>query len=441
MTDLWNIITSDGAELGPMTPLEIRDALREGRVDPFDQVYRSGSKVVQVLVEVDEIFAAAEAASRKSDSIYDEPEDGAAGEPSNHKTTLVAKKSNKTPNHKTIKSQRIVQHKNTPNKRADKPRPQRDKKRFHVTNKRGQSLGPLSAAEVQSLFYRGVLSKNVKVQKDHGSKKIPIQQFIGAYVGAKAKHFKSEHTKMGLGAKGQKWRYPNSRVMEQLRRTAIHNIKTGRTNPFIIAATIALTIVLGYFIANRFLIKNQNSRVHRKSETVVIDIQKKIEKPPETPKIKKKTAPASKVKKKSGNKAVSSKKLKKAKRSYPKPRYKHSLNRPRKQTTYRSSYSSPSKTVRPKRQLAARTPPANPYESQLGNIITISPAKYNPTALAKCQLKCQLTFRDKANRSITAVFFKAQYDKALKTKNGVAVITGRLGKKSGQYRIYLQGVR
>ncbi len=438
MTDLWNIVTSDGAELGPMSPLEIRDAMREGRIDPFDQVCRAGSKVMRDLVEVDEIFAAAEGVSKKkSDSIYDEPEEEASEPNKKHQSTVISKSTPKA-KPKTSSATKIVSPKKPDVEKPRAPISKRDKKRFHVTNKRGQSLGPLSPAEIQSLFYRGVLTKNVKVQKDNTAKKIPIQQFISAYVGAKAKHFKSEHTKLGLRAGGNKWRYPNSQVMEQLKRTAIHNIRSGKNSNYLIAIAIVATVVLGYFALDQLFPKKPLASSSIKSQAVVIDIQKKI-------------APPKNVGKKTEAKKLKhgKPKTKKAKASA-KPRKRKVLtkktrNRSRRKTR-NMTYSAPvRKPVPPyyqkRKKLAARRAPPNPYEARVGGIVTISKAKYSLATLVKCQLKCELPFIDSGRRRITGVFFKAQYEKALRQKKGTAIITGRLEKKSGKYRIYLQGVR
>ena len=55
MVKRWNVYHGND-HLGLKTAKEIREALRQGTLDPFDKVALEGSNIREDLVEVDEIF-------------------------------------------------------------------------------------------------------------------------------------------------------------------------------------------------------------------------------------------------------------------------------------------------------------------------------------------------------------------------------------------------
>ncbi|HET9241575.1 MAG TPA: hypothetical protein VFO10_30190, partial [Oligoflexus sp.] len=55
MEKRWNVYHGNDY-LGLKTAKEIREALRQGTLDPFDKVSREGSNIREDLIEVDEIF-------------------------------------------------------------------------------------------------------------------------------------------------------------------------------------------------------------------------------------------------------------------------------------------------------------------------------------------------------------------------------------------------
>ncbi len=181
MSDRW-LIFKDGHALGPFTPEEIRQSLREGTFDPFDLVAREGSSLRRELVEVDELFftskvvyadeqasaggraaaggGGAFAPSGQMPALRDMTQASQQGAPdvagNGH---LALASSNKA----TLASQvpgRPVGQQNSLRKRR------RDPKHFHVMDPRGRVLGPISAGEIQALFYKGVLDTDVKVMRD-----------------------------------------------------------------------------------------------------------------------------------------------------------------------------------------------------------------------------------------------------------------------------------
>ncbi len=198
MSDRW-FIFKEGKALGPFTPEEIRASLREGTFDPFDLVTREGSSVRRELVEVDELFfsskivyadegpsandpqqnATVDSSSKASPSLSSLPALRDTMQASPQSTDLLAGQGllalAQNDRH-TVASQapsRIVSG------QAHKRR--RDPKHFHLLDSRGRMLGPIGAGEIQSLFYKGVLDKSVRVMRDGSKAQVPVSRFVAIY--------------------------------------------------------------------------------------------------------------------------------------------------------------------------------------------------------------------------------------------------------------------
>lgn len=78
-------------------------------------------------------------------------------------------------------------------------------------------------------------------------------------------------------------------------------------------------------------------------------------------------------------------------------------------------------------------------ESKVDQKVTIGPLSYKVSDVVKCGLKCSVIMRDGSGGQITAVFFKAGFEAALRKKRGRAVIVGTV-KDRGK-SIILQGVQ
>src|SRR5690606_31768180 len=154
--DLWRVYKQDG-ELGPLSAREIREGLRNGTIDPFDLVSREGSKIRVDLVEVDEIFAV-------EDSAEDAPDEPMAqtlretttafSEPLN--TSIAYLHPNLTepgpkPSSRAKAGDRLEAQKTRSRERDDGR--VRGEKKFNLYDKKRGALGPLSANEIQALYF------------------------------------------------------------------------------------------------------------------------------------------------------------------------------------------------------------------------------------------------------------------------------------------------
>jgi len=179
-----------------MTPEEIRIALREGTIDPFDLVAREGSSVRRELVEVDELFNTGQPEQGRSLAGGD-----AALPVGDGFIPMLADAT-----HASVRSGDFVlgqghlelagnnqrtQPTQSPGEAAARPaRPvqkRRDPKHFHVIDGRGRVLGPMSAGEIQSLYFKGVLGRGVYVTRSGSSARVPVGRFVEAYARARGR--------------------------------------------------------------------------------------------------------------------------------------------------------------------------------------------------------------------------------------------------------------
>jgi hypothetical protein len=207
-------IYKEGRSEGPMTAAEIRDGLRDGSFDPFDLVAREGSNVRVELVEVDEIFmnskvvygeGAAEARALPpgaAAALGEELEGGAIpaqGEhtrPNNKSADVrmgnghlaladdsVGKASGGQPRsfHPSYAPGGGSGYHVGGDSGLQQQRNRREPKSYHVMDGRGRVLGPVSAREIQALFFKGVLDKSVVVMKNGSRSRVRVDKFVAVY--------------------------------------------------------------------------------------------------------------------------------------------------------------------------------------------------------------------------------------------------------------------
>jgi hypothetical protein len=475
MAGLWNIYRSDGRQLGPYSASEVREALRDGSIDPFDQVARVGSKLKQSLVEVDQIFLEIDGEVPKVDSVYNQNEEfanrGHNLVPTAHSQPLAGRGARSTAisagRNQAGGAQPMVGI--TPaNRRINQAK--KHAKRFYLFDRRNRLLGPLSAAEIQSLFYRGIIDQDVLVSKDKGERRIPVQQFIAAYVGAKAKKFRSEQTRLHLEPGGQ-YAYPSSRVMEQMSRSVIA-MPIRRTSSFpwlsvlvlAIAMAGAALLVMKYFFPEKLLRPGPRDFEYPQSIQLAGPDQHEIPSPQTTttPQMQRPThhapqqvqqqvvpLPTPEPAPLPTPKPIVKARLKLTSKPTPKPIVRNSRGRltrpppPRampKPIQQQRILPPPSAPVRP--VPAKRPAPLDPYINRVGSIVTVDGASYNAREVSSCGgMKCTITFRDRSGTSFMVVYFRARYQDQLVKAKGRATITGRLSQKDSSYIIYLSGVR
>ena len=180
-----------------MSPAEIRASLRDGTIDPFDLVARDGSSVRRELVEVDEIFFSSKVVYADSPQQVFAPSKAAPAEgnaPAQRDSTQVsnapaALSGDSMPlgvGQVLALAERRGSLAATQVSSQDgggKPRRKnrRDPKRYYLMDGRGRVLGPVSAGDVQSMYYKGVLDRSVRVMKDGSTAQVPVAKFVGIY--------------------------------------------------------------------------------------------------------------------------------------------------------------------------------------------------------------------------------------------------------------------
>ncbi len=503
MSGKWLI--HHGAErLGPWDPAEVRRALRDGRIDPFDLVSREGSQVKLELINVDEIFA-----PQKSDpaptAVIPAAKKGEAAVSDLARTRTQARASKpvapaaladtvtddgKTgrrpaaaPVPESAKNQESAAEASAvrPADPAAEKKPRRkDAKRYFLHDRKKRVLGPLSAREIQSLFYRGIVDQSVKVAKDPKSKPIPVAQFIAAYAGAKAAHFKSFHTRLDLDTTtNHSDGLPNSRVMEELAQIARYkNAFRSPALPIISTLGILLGLVLA-IVAIKYDAFDAQSPFRQwiSSKTgPAPEQQPRVEgraapprnkQVPATRALSQPTAPPI-----ANNtitappkppQATASAPKKTAAKVKPKVRPTTKANSSRRQGSLPQGQRPRSETYVPPRR-----PPVNPapttqvrptttpaaadtnatgvsgvasLATKVGQVTTIGPLTYSPAAVAACSMKCEILFKDSRGLTVTAVFFKGAHEASLKRNGGRATIAGRVAKRGAGYIVYLESVR
>lgn len=297
MEKRWNVYHGNES-LGLKTAKEIREALRNGTLDPFDKVALEGSNIREDLIEVDEIFresppeamqmtedpdgtqvsrilhpaAAApiaadvpltqlapaplpkhlvatqkpkasvpptytSAVSPPSASNYSSPGPSSAA----LLATQPAENLSETPNQ--------YSHESPVFRAQDSEGLKAPLKRYYVLDKE-KVLGPLSAVDIQALFNRGVLGKKVRVQKMGSSRAVPIAQFIQSYAGDRLKELAEDGKipkQIGVGS-------PSSKVLNELARMADSRrmAKNQQNRMYLmLAGIVVLTLIIFSLLVER----------------------------------------------------------------------------------------------------------------------------------------------------------------------------------------------
>ncbi|SMF47139.1 hypothetical protein [Pseudobacteriovorax antillogorgiicola] len=477
----WRVY-KDGKDLGLKTAKDIRKALREGTIDPFDLVSAEGSNIKSELVEVDEIF--------REDTGVDHAPGGATstqmGEPSQSQSKSQPqidiseasppepeggqapkqqpKPATESRQKEEVKEPKPVSQKEVPKteapqtevpreiskspsdsskkKRSSTLAPDKKKsKQFYLIDDKKRVLGPVSAEEIQSLYRRGILSNSVKVQKSEQGKKVPVRQFIASYSG---KRMKALADKANPGKAGN----PSSKVLNEMYQV-MNSKRLVERKAFIPGLSVALLgafLGFGLFFFLDFDPSTPSAPNQSAVEQEVDEPKKSVRKRP------------SQVKKKPKLKRTPAEKDKpKPKRQAKKPKPKPKPPEPAPVRTAPAERRPPptpapraTRRTEPSRQAAVRrtSRPANrgigPIKKAMGKagqVVTVGPLTYNPVELEACGLKCQLKFSDGQGGVLEAVFFKGAYYERLKAKPNGVTLTGSSKIQRGTLVIFIQDVR
>lgn len=431
MEKRWNVYHGNDY-LGLKTAKEIREALRQGTLDPFDKVSREGSNIREDLIEVDEIFReGAESPPESAPPSSSMPEgtvvadrsailEAAAGVGKSAGTGSKAKPKPVEDPDDSEGSEGFAQRNDTGTRNSGK--------RYYLID-REKVLGPLSALEIQSLFNRNMLNKKVRVQKIGNEKTIPITQFISSYSGDRLKELAEDGRipqQIGVGS-------PSSKVMNELARMAnSRRVAQDRKNrAYLVMSFVGL--ILGAFV---YLVYEQSTSepAHRQAVEEEADEQpapttkarpRLIQKAPE-PAPRKETPPPP---------------PKKVEREKPDPKPEPRRPAPRNSAATRVSQSNESsRNTDNIPQQKGPGPIAKAIESA-GRIQTVGPLTFSNSALESCPSKCTLTLFDGTGASMKAVFFKNAYSDTLRSRARGAFLTGNTKMDRGELTLFIQDVR
>lgn len=478
-------IHKDDKSAGPYTGAEIRQLLREGAVDPFDHVSAEGSSVKQELVEVDEIFVSDnvayqdQAAGAESgafvpqvrersfsgrEKIVAGSDTAAAGSSPPGQMIALASDMRKLGNSNNLPVP-------VPKENAQivpVPRKKRDPKKYHLIDAKGRVLGPLSPGEIQSLYYRGVVDRSVKVMRDGSTSKVAVGKFVLSYAeaqGMKNLPKQGAHPNIHGASKSALNRLALMRRAQQMR-TVSGMAPT--TVAILCIAFVLIALTVGLLIKDGALLSGGDDRGRREAP-------RGEDRPPA-----KKTAPSKRApertvpKKQKPPQAVSkpparsvgrtggalarpggvrqavkvqrsTRPVAKATPQQVRPLYQRPKPPPR------PVYTSP-RVVQPARPVArpvasvaapAVQKPAGNSIASLQNGQTVKgfgPLTFNKDSVDICEGACTVMFFG-AGGSVSVAFFKSAWGPALMSKSGPVYISGSVRKSGGSVKILLNGVR
>lgn len=485
MSKRW-FIYHDDQPSGPYSAAEIRQLLREGSVDPFDFVSLEGSQLKQELVEVDEIFS-------NENINYQEGKQQAAGGnagfvaqiaersfSSKDKViaadTSAASSSIQPGQHIALASdvRKIGNSDNLPvpvkgnNVYPMVRKKKKDPKRYHLIDPKGRVLGPLSPGEIQSLYYRGVVDKNVKVMRDGSDSVVQVGKFVSAYADAQGMARipkQGAHPNIQGVSKSALNRMALMRRAEQVRGLAgvapVTMAILGIAALLIIVAVALLlrdgTMFKGNGSTKREVIQDAPNR------TVPRSVQ------PRTKKMKAVKKPR-KIKREPIRFQNNGGVLIKPSRNFKPAVRNQRLTRPRKtKPAYTPSVQKvepfyfkpkplpkpviippvvqqPKPVVKPFAQPVAKPVAKKPSGPTVGSLVDgqsvsdFGPLRFSKDAVKNCDGACTVTFFG-AGGSVTIAFFKNAWGDKLLAKSGGVYITGMVRKSGGPTKIILTGVR
>lgn len=488
MSKRWFIYKADQPS-GPYSAAEIRQLLREGIVDPFDFVSLEGSQVKQELVEVDEIFsnenidyqepdqqvASGDAGfvARIAERSYSDNEKNLGQSPAGAAASLqpgqhIALASDVREIGTSGNLPVPVQGKNAyPVARKKK----KDPKRYHLIDPKGRILGPLSPGEIQSLYYRGVVDKNVKVMRDGSDSVVQVGKFVSAYADAQ-----------GMARIPKQGAHPNIQGVSKsslnrmaLMRRAQQVRGLAGVAPITVAilgiAALLIVVAVALLLRDGTMFDGSGSS---KREGVSGRAAPRESVQPRTKKTQsvKKSLPRKKptIKRQEterfqsnggalGKPSRASKKEVRIRRPAPpratKPAYSspvqkvqpfYSKPKPQPKPVYVPPVAKPRPVAKPKPVVKFKPvvkKPSGPTVGSLGDGQSVSglgPMNFSRAAVKSCDGACTVTFTG-AGGSVSVAFFKNVWGDKLLAKSGGVYIGGLVRKSGGSTKIILTGVR
>lgn len=441
MAHRW-LIHSRDRTLGPWTPVQVRDELRAGRIDPFDMACKEGSSVKRPLVEVDEIFQSSRV---QMGELVTDPEEIPERESfsTRQQTAEPELKMANSSSGQTLDRPRPSQFQALAAATRLNPPPRsepRKPKQYFVTDSTGRSYGPLSSGEVMKLWHNGRVDGRAIVERGSSSRRINIQRFVEFYQNAAPSGMAFLQTK------------PAQRIQARY----ITVVQDSAFRPIVwlcILLAAGALIFLGMTVRdrlppklNRFLPKTKPAAKVERFDLRSIETIAAQAPTPSAILIK----PAPVAIQPLEIKPIKPRKvIEKAPKQKKKPNYQ---SKPR--------YIKPPTSVRPSAQApmigvnmnappvavikpAVGSPPKSPLKNPFvdGATITLTGYRFSAGALAQCSGKCKLPMSGSLG-PVTAVFFKEALGQAFQGKAGSVSVTGILRKQeSGGWQIIVSNAR
>lgn len=484
----WKVIRGD-QEIGTFAAADIRQGLRDGKLDPFDQVAPEGSDDFHELIEVDEIFQIGsaeqeehfgEAAQEKSivSSIRKlMPAAKASSERSNLEASFEEAKPTNAARSQAQPQQ--ISHDNQSHyyqRTAGQPAPKHSRaarspgrsksspssgarKSFAIINSAGKKMGPLSAREIIGLFNKGYLDQNVLVQKRGTNRTVPIKKFIDAYA-TKAPTKNVRNISNLIRSQNAL----NLRKMEALKSTAVQNFpkRSQSSQSFSIILLGLLVAALVFFVIDsRGLDDQPLPNIPAGADKNNTQTQPAAgQRPPEntgtgedanTDKTNQGALPQPDPTRPGGAGGSATPKGQDKQATKPDNNantwQKEADRRAKEREDRRKKAQEALRKQRAAEQIAKKAlvqpkpkPQGSYLEAMVGKRVVTAPASFSRSALNSCKMKCRIFFRDSQGGAFTGVFFKAPYENVLKNRSTVTVM-GTVQKSGNSYTIFVDGFK
>lgn len=433
MARKWTVFKKNRISGREMSSTEIRDALREGEVDPFDLASVPGSAIKRPIIDIEEIFN-----TELIEKEAYEPDDSNADRSDTVISTPRFDEA-KTSNKKLLSSVESTDRKSS-------------KKFLFLRDRYNRRLGPLSAREILGLYARGALSKRVTVEHMGEHISLPIKEFVRNY---------SLQTDVNTSRRARNLD-SNSLSSSDL---AFLKVRLGKPvegmpkNTFVFVMVAVLAVLAGFWgykyskkrfysknVATKQAVRNKASKSKKRPKLYrPASSQKKIS--PLTPTRRPSREPG--LKPNQLNKIIRSKtadRKKVSKAPSPRRRKASHVNNKKspKPVKTKPIYSRPPRapkvSVNKTRKSAVPSPRGLNLGSKVGKTIVTQPASFNRLALQKCGVKCSLIFYDSGGNSFRGVFFRGAYEDVLKAKSRVRVV-GTVRKQKDGFIIFVEDIK
>ena len=475
MGQRWQVY-QDNKLLGTMSASEIRRALREGELDPFDLVSKEGSSEKVELVEVDEIFQEESSQiSKAHEGFQSTPLPSAQWQTqtpqpptkSNEQTQIASEPTPEAPQNDTPAFSKREAEEATSSKlslpeidvKANIKRPSKKKdpqskatqmpqriqqgsyslkrkdKKFLLIDDKNRNLGPLTALEVQSLYHKGLLPKNVRVQRIGTDKKVAIRQFISAYSGKRMKALADQSAIRKAGAQ------PSVKVLNELHHLMNSKKLADKQRsklPNIILAALGILIGVGLFFGIEQIKQQKVNQTPKINPPQLLAPSEE----PKAPRVNKREITRRAPEPTKTLPKVNNTAPKRTPSRVPSISRRETTSRPEPTPVIRNRIQPTPVVPRVKEEKTEPTGPIQLAKSRAGSVINVGPLEFNSKELESCKIKCEITFKDSAGATLKAIFFKgAYYDRLKALGNRPVTLVGSSKLEGAELLVFIQDIK